>query len=162
MRPTIGDSEQEEEQPWPYPAQNFFAQFGTGFVAPLILGAANKSGRQEAGFSVPVRHTYEVTHDWGELPADIQYGKHAWRVRRLSGTHLHSPHCVRHQREAGQHGGVRFVRGSSSRVGERSFAAARTAFTSIKNPGTSFSTCATFKRGLVTKTTLNGRRGNSH
>jgi hypothetical protein len=47
--------------------------FVTGLAAPLILGAQNKSGSAK-----PVvgqgDHTYEVTHDWGELPATIQYG----------------------------------------------------------------------------------------
>src|ERR1700738_202147 len=47
--------------------------FITGFAAPLILGAADKSDSKK-----PVLgegdHKYEVTHDWGELPATIQYG----------------------------------------------------------------------------------------
>ncbi|MBV8817940.1 MAG: hypothetical protein JO022_06260, partial [Acidobacteriaceae bacterium] len=47
--------------------------FVTGLAAPLILGATNKSGSAK-----PVLgegdHKYEVTHDWGELPATIQYG----------------------------------------------------------------------------------------
>ena len=42
-------------------------KFLTGLAAPLILGAQNKSGS-----SKPVigsgDHTYEVTHDWGQLP----------------------------------------------------------------------------------------------
>jgi hypothetical protein len=45
----------------------------TGLAAPLILGAQNKSGSAK-----PVvgkgDHTYEVTHDWGEVPPSIQYG----------------------------------------------------------------------------------------
>jgi hypothetical protein len=48
-------------------------QFLTGLAAPLILGAQNKSGSAK-----PIvgsgDHTYEVTHDWGELPADIKFG----------------------------------------------------------------------------------------
>jgi hypothetical protein len=47
--------------------------FLTGLGVPLILGADNKSGSKK-----PVLgegdHEYEVTHDWGELPASIQYG----------------------------------------------------------------------------------------
>lgn len=47
--------------------------FLTGLAGPLILGASNKSGS-----NLPVLgegdHKYEVTHDWGELPASIQYG----------------------------------------------------------------------------------------
>jgi sugar lactone lactonase YvrE len=42
-------------------------------AAPLILGAANKSGS-----AAPVlgsgAHKYEAIHDWGELPANIRYG----------------------------------------------------------------------------------------
>src|SRR5665213_149922 len=47
--------------------------FVTGLAAPLILGAQNKSGSAK-----PVvgqgDHTYEITHDWGDLPSGIQYG----------------------------------------------------------------------------------------
>ena len=53
--------------------RQFMKKTGTGLAAPLILGAANKSGSNK-----PVLgegdHTYEATHDWGALPADIQYG----------------------------------------------------------------------------------------
>ena len=45
----------------------------TGLAAPLILGAQNKSGSAK-----PVvgqgDHTYEITHDWGDLPPGIRYG----------------------------------------------------------------------------------------
>ncbi len=41
--------------------------------APIILHATNKSGS-----ALPIvgegAHRYEVTHDWGELPASIRYG----------------------------------------------------------------------------------------
>jgi len=47
--------------------------FVTSLSAPLFLGAQNKSGSAK-----PVvgsgRHIYEITHDWGELPASIAYG----------------------------------------------------------------------------------------
>jgi hypothetical protein len=46
---------------------------GTGALAPLILHADDKSGSKR-----PIvgsgDHVYEVTHDWGELPASIRYG----------------------------------------------------------------------------------------
>ncbi|MCX6599843.1 MAG: hypothetical protein NTV70_26105 [Acidobacteria bacterium] len=45
----------------------------TGLAAPLILGAQNKSGSK-----LPVvgtgNYTYEVIHDWGEVPTAIAYG----------------------------------------------------------------------------------------
>ena len=51
----------------------FLAQVGTGLAAPLLLGATNKSGSKKPRLGSG-EHVYEVTHDWGELPADIQYG----------------------------------------------------------------------------------------
>jgi hypothetical protein len=47
--------------------------FITGLAAPLILGAANKSGSKKPVVGTGA-HTYEVTHDWGELPANIAWG----------------------------------------------------------------------------------------
>ena len=45
----------------------------TAVMAPAILGADDK-----AGTKLPVvgsgAHTYEVQHDWGELPRNIAYG----------------------------------------------------------------------------------------
>ncbi len=53
--------------------RKFLKGIGTGLAAPLILGATDKAGSRK-----PVvgsgEHTYEVTHDWGDLPPDIQYG----------------------------------------------------------------------------------------
>src|SRR5437588_9656864 len=49
------------------------AFLGTALGAPLILGADNKSGSRKPVLGSG-EHVYEVTHDWGELPADIQYG----------------------------------------------------------------------------------------
>lgn len=53
--------------------RNFLTRFATGLGAPLILGAANKSGTKKPVLGAGA-HVYEVTHDWGELPSDIQYG----------------------------------------------------------------------------------------
>lgn len=53
--------------------REFVAKIGTGMAAPLLLNTTAKSGT-----SKPVLgsgdHTYEATHDWGQLPANIQYG----------------------------------------------------------------------------------------
>ena len=53
--------------------RSFLAQFSTGLSAPLILGAANKSGTQKPILGEG-SHKYEAIHDWGEVPADIKYG----------------------------------------------------------------------------------------
>lgn len=47
--------------------------FVTGLAAPLILGAKNKSGSAKPILGQG-SHTYEVTHDWGELPSRIRWG----------------------------------------------------------------------------------------
>jgi hypothetical protein len=47
--------------------------FLTGLAAPLILGAQNKSGSNKPILG-SAAHTYEVTHDWGAVPANIKYG----------------------------------------------------------------------------------------
>jgi hypothetical protein len=58
--------------------------FLTGLAAPLILGAQNKSGSAK-----PIvgegSHVYEVEHDWGELPPNIQYGNTHGAVRDSQG-----------------------------------------------------------------------------
>jgi len=46
---------------------------GTGLSAPLLLGAANKSGSANPVIGEG-DHKYEVIHDWGQLPAGIKYG----------------------------------------------------------------------------------------
>jgi hypothetical protein len=47
--------------------------FMTGLAAPLILHAANKSGSKNPVVGTG-SHTYEVIHDWGELPPTIAWG----------------------------------------------------------------------------------------
>lgn len=53
--------------------RGFFSRIGTGLGAPLILGAANKSGSRNPVIGEGA-HKYEVIHDWGECPSDIRYG----------------------------------------------------------------------------------------
>ncbi len=57
----------------PASRRGFLTRVATGLGAPLTLGAANKSGSRKPVLGSGA-HTYEVTHDWGELPRDIQYG----------------------------------------------------------------------------------------
>src|SRR5258707_6086036 len=48
-------------------------RFVTGLAAPLILEATDKAGTRKPILGEGA-HKYEVTHDWGELPASIKYG----------------------------------------------------------------------------------------
>ena len=47
--------------------------FLSAAAAPLILNATNKSGSAKPVLGTGA-HRYEATHDWGVLPASIQYG----------------------------------------------------------------------------------------
>ena len=53
--------------------REFVAKVGTGMVAPLLLNTTAKSGSAKPVLGSGA-HTYEVTHDWGQLPSNIQYG----------------------------------------------------------------------------------------
>src|ERR1035438_327614 len=72
--------------------RGFLAQFGTSFVAPLILGATNKAGSNKPVLGSG-EHTYEAIHDWGELPAGIQYGN-THGVCEDSQGHIYVHHTV--------------------------------------------------------------------
>ena len=80
--------------------RTFLATAGAAGVAPLLLGATNKSGSR-APILGEGEHQYEALHDWGTLPANIRYGKHARRLRRLARPYLHSSHGSFHQRISG-------------------------------------------------------------
>ena len=53
--------------------REFVARFGTGLAAPLLLNTTAKSGSAKPVLGSG-EHTYEATHDWGQLPSSIQYG----------------------------------------------------------------------------------------
>ena len=72
--------------------RGFLARFGTGLSAPLILGAAAKSGTQNPILGEG-SHKYEAIHDWGELPADIKYGNTHGVVEDSQG-HIYVHHTV--------------------------------------------------------------------
>ncbi len=72
--------------------RTFLAGLSAPAVAPIILGAANKSGSAKPVIGTGA-HTYEVTHDWGELPAEIQYGNTHGVVEDSQG-HIYIHHTV--------------------------------------------------------------------
>jgi len=134
--------------------RGFLALFGTGFVAPLILGATNKSGNKKPILGSG-EHTYEVTHDWGELPADIQYGN-THGVCEDSQGHIYIHHTVYATSEKPDSMVVfdrdgKFVKswGSQFRGGAHGLHIR-------KEGGNEFLYLCDIQRGLVMKTTLNG------
>jgi hypothetical protein len=134
--------------------RGFLAQFGTGLVAPLILGATSKSGSKKPILGSG-EHTYEVTHDWGELPADIQYGN-THGVCEDSQGHIYIHHTVYATSEKPDSMVVfdrdgKFVKswGSEFRGGAHGL--------HIRSEGgTEFLYLCDIQRGLVMKATLNG------
>ncbi len=130
--------------------------FVTGLAAPLILGASNKSGsaRPVAGSGA---HTYEVIHDWGELPADIKYGN-THGVCEDSQGHIYVHHTV--NKESQSHNSMvifdhkgKFV----SSWGPDFMGGAHGLFIHKEGKQEFLYLCDT-KRGVVVKTTLKGEQ----
>ena len=69
-------------------------------VAPSILGAADKAGSKRPTMGSG-DHTYEVFHDWGELPAGLLYGNTHGVCQDRQGR-IYSAHTVPAAR-TGQH-----------------------------------------------------------
>src|SRR5437762_11344737 len=69
-----------------------FLKSAAALTAPMVLGADDKGGTK-----LPVigggDHTYEVHHDWGELPKSIAYGNTHGVVEDSKG-HIYVHHTV--------------------------------------------------------------------
>jgi hypothetical protein len=138
----------------PISRRGFIAQLGTGLVAPLILGATSKSGSKR-----PVLgsgdHTYEVTHDWGNLPADIQYGN-THGVCEDSQGHIYIHHTVNATSERPDSMVVFDHDGKFVKSWGKEFRGGAHGLYIRKEGGTEFLYLCDIQRGLVVKTTLNG------
>ena len=86
-------------------------------------------------------HTYEATHDWGQLPPDIEYGN-THGVCIDSQGHVYIHHTVYETSEKADTMVIFDSNGSSSRAGASSSATALTACLFEKKDRTSFSICA--------------------
>ena len=125
-------------------------------IGPTILGAQNKSGsaRPVAGSG---DHTYEVIHDWGEVPAEIKYGN-THGVCEDSQGHIYIHHTV--NKDSQSHDSMvvfdrdgKFVKswGPDFMGGAHGL--------HIRKEGTDeFLYLCDTKRGLVVKTTLSGEQ----
>lgn len=134
--------------------RSLLGMIGTGLAAPLILRATDKSGSKK-----PVLgsgdHMYEVTHDWGQLPAQIQYGN-THGVCEDSQGNIYIHHTVGANSESADSmvvfdGAGRFVKswGSQFKGGAHGL--------TIRREGTDeFLYLCDIQRGSVTKTTLAG------
>ncbi|HEX4164202.1 MAG TPA: hypothetical protein VHZ55_01905 [Bryobacteraceae bacterium] len=134
--------------------RNFLRQMGTGLSAPLILGAQVKSGNKK-----PVLgsgdHTYEVTHDWGELPADIQYGD-THGVCEDSQGHIYIHHTVGPHSEKADTMVVFDSEGKFVKSWGKEFKGGAHGLTIRREGSTEYLYLCDIRRGLVVKATLDG------
>jgi sugar lactone lactonase YvrE len=126
----------------------------TGLAAPLILGADNKSGSQK-----PILgegdHKYEVTHDWGELPADISYGN-THGVCEDSHGHIYIHHTVFATSEKSDSMVVFDHKGKFVKSWGADFKGGAHGLLIRKEGKQEFLYLCDTKRGLMVKTTLDG------
>ncbi len=128
--------------------------FAVGGGAPLILGAADKAGSKKPVLGEG-EHTYEVTHDWGELPADIKYGN-THGVCEDSQGRIYIHHTVNSASESSDSMVVFDADGKFIKSWGREFKGGAHGLHIRKEGSTEFLYLCDTKRGLVVKTTLDG------
>jgi hypothetical protein len=134
--------------------REFLTQAGTGLVAPLILGVTNKSGSNKPVIGSG-DHVYEVTHDWGELPSDIQYGN-THGVCEDSQGHIYIHHTVYSTSEKPDSMVVFDAQGNFVKSWGKEFRGGAHGLFIRKEGKIEFFYLCDIQRGLVVKTTLNG------
>jgi hypothetical protein len=128
--------------------------FLTGLAAPLILGATNKSGSKKPILGEG-EHTYEVTHNWGELPADIKYGN-THGVCEDSHGHIYIHHTVYSTSEKPDSMVVFDHKGKFVKSWGKEFKGGAHGLHIRKEGKQEFLYLCDTKRGLMVKTTLSG------
>lgn len=134
--------------------RGFLTRFATGLGTPLILGAANKSGSKKPILGSGA-HTYEVTHNWGELPSDIQYGN-THGVCEDSRGRIYIHHTVYATSEKPDSMVVFDHKGKFVKSWGREFRGGAHGLYIQKEGKNEFLYLCDIKRGLVVKTTLDG------
>jgi len=121
---------------------------------PVILGAQDKSGsaRPIVGEG---EFRYEVIHDWGELPARIQYGN-THGVCEDSQGHIYIHHTVNAGSESSDSMVVFDAKGKFVKSWGKEFKGGAHGLHIRKEGSTEFLYLCDTKRGLVVKTTLDG------
>ena len=134
--------------------RSFLGRFGTGLTAPLILGATNKSGSKKPIVGEGA-HTYEVTHDWGALPAGIQYGN-THGVCEDSHGHIYIHHTVYQTSEKSDTMVVFDHKGKFVKSWGAEFKGGAHGLHIRKEGSQEFLYLCDTKRAIVVKTTLSG------
>jgi sugar lactone lactonase YvrE len=128
--------------------------FAVGGGAPLILGAADKADSKKPVLGEGA-HTYEVTHDWGELPAGIKYGN-THGVCEDSQGRIYVHHTVNAASESSDSMVVYDAEGKFIKSWGKEFKGGAHGLHIRKEGSTEFLYLCDTKRGLVVKTTLDG------
>jgi hypothetical protein len=121
---------------------------------PLILGATNKSGSAKPILGEGA-HTYEVTHDWGELPARIKYGN-THGVCEDSQARIYIHHTVNDASESHDSMVVFDHQGKFVKSWGKEFQGGAHGLHIRKEGRQEFLYLCDTKRGIVVKTTLDG------
>jgi hypothetical protein len=129
--------------------------FLTGLTAPLILGAANKSGSAKPVLGQGA-HKYEAIHDWGELPANIKYGNTHGVVEDSQGR-IYVHHTVHSTSESADSMVVFDPNGKFIKSWGKEFKAGAHGLHIQKEGKNEFLYLCDTRRSLVVKTDLDGR-----
>src|SRR5437763_886034 len=125
-----------------------------GAAAPLLLGMTSK-----AETTLPVMgegtHTYEVIHDWGELPAGIKYGNTHGVVEDSQG-HIYVHHTVHATSEIPDSMVVYDEKGKFIKSWGKEFKGGAHGLHIAKEGSTEFLYLCDTARGVVVKATLAG------
>jgi hypothetical protein len=127
---------------------------GTAATAPMVIGATDKGGtkRPIAGSG---EYTYEVIHDWGELPASIKYGN-THGVCEDSQGRIYVHHTVHNTSESHDTMVVFDSKGKFIKSWGKDFKGGAHGLHISKEGQDEFLYLCDTKRALVVKTTLNG------
>lgn len=134
--------------------RTFLKRAGTGLAAPLILAATDKAGTKKPIIG-SAEHTYEVTHEWGDLPTDIQYGN-THGVCQDSQGRMYIHHTVFATSEKPDTMVVFDQTGRFIKSWGGQFKGGAHGLTIRREGSTEFLYLCDTKRGLVVKTTLDG------
>ena len=139
--------------------RGFLKGSGTGAVAagdgPTILGSTDK-----ADATHPIvgsgDHTYEVIHNWGELPKHIRYGNtHGVRIDRDGFVYVH--HTVHASSETGDSMVIFDPQGKFVKSWGKEFQGGAHGLHVQKEGNEEFLYMCDIRRNIVVKTTLDGR-----
>jgi hypothetical protein len=128
--------------------------FAVGAGAPLILAATNKAGTRKPVLGSG-EHVYEVTHNWGELPADIKYGN-THGVCEDSNGHIYVHHTVNAASESSDSMVVFDHNGKFVKSWGKEFKGGAHGLLIRREGSQEFLYLCDIKRGVVAKTTLDG------